>query len=139
MPLESRAVIEVMEELAKQDNLRVTFRESFRGGLIVGGIAAAGGLLAGPVGLAIGGAVGGCIAAVQAQGKFKPVVEVLAEMTPRQREELATRIQTILNSVDIYDAVNLLIFINGNMTLRGRLIQILIGYLRDELRMHIVD
>lgn len=137
--MDTRAIVQVLERLAVEDNLRVAVKGSLKGGMIVGSIAAAGGLLAGPVGLAVGGAIGGCFAAVQARGQFKPVLQVLSEMSPRQRDELAARIQNVLNDIDIYDVANLLLFLNGNLSIRGRLLQVFIGYLRDDLCLQIVD
>ena len=47
-------VIDVLGILANERNLRVTVSESLKGGLLTGATTVVGGLLGGPVGLAIG-------------------------------------------------------------------------------------
>lgn len=54
MPVNTREIIELLCTLAEEERLRVTIRESLKGGLIAGGMAAAGGLALGPIGIALG-------------------------------------------------------------------------------------
>ena len=54
MPISTEDMMQVLSRLATEEELKVTVSESLKGGLIVGGIAATGGLLGGPIGLAIG-------------------------------------------------------------------------------------
>lgn len=54
MPVNTTEIIELLCTLAEEERLRVTIRESVKGGLIAGGMAAAGGFVLGPIGLAIG-------------------------------------------------------------------------------------
>ena len=54
MPVNTREIIDLLCTLAEEERLRVTVRESVKGGLIAGGSAAAGGLLLGPIGIAVG-------------------------------------------------------------------------------------
>lgn len=54
MPINKDEVISVCHQLAEQENLQVCVTESAKGALVAGGCAFAGGLLAGPLGLAAG-------------------------------------------------------------------------------------
>ena len=47
-------VMRLLTSISEDANLRVTVKESLKGGVIAGCITAAGGLAAGPVGLAVG-------------------------------------------------------------------------------------
>lgn len=54
MPVDNREFINALEVLARDQNIRVTVKESLKGGLITGICATAGGVCGGPAGLAIG-------------------------------------------------------------------------------------
>lgn len=54
MPVNQDAIISVCKQLAEQQNLRVCISESLKGAAIAGGCAFIGGIIGGPVGLAIG-------------------------------------------------------------------------------------
>ncbi|KAJ8930536.1 hypothetical protein NQ314_016649 [Rhamnusium bicolor] len=54
MPLNSDAIIEVCEVISQQEHLKVTIKQTAKGAVITGLGALSGGLLGGPVGMAIG-------------------------------------------------------------------------------------
>ena len=59
-----------------------------------------GGLLLGPVGLALGGAVGGALAAVWAGDKFRPLHEVIThEMSQHQRDRMVECLRNVLTNI----------------------------------------
>ena len=94
MVISYNSVMEVLTVLCQERKLMVTVTESGKGALVTGGIAGLGGLLLGPLGLALGGAVGGCIAAWQAHGNFKPVMEViLYDLRQDQRERMVESVR----------------------------------------------
>ena len=100
MVISYSSVLEVMTVLSEEKELRVTVTESGKGALLTGGVAGLGGLLLGPLGLALGGAVGGCIAAWRAQGNFKPVMEViLYDLSQDQRESMVESVRTLLANI----------------------------------------
>ena len=100
MVISYSSVLEVMTVLSEEKELRVTVTESGKGALLTGGVAGLGGLLLGPLGLALGGAVGGCIAAWRAQGNFKPLMEViLYDLKQEQRERMVESVRTILANI----------------------------------------
>jgi len=54
MPINSRELLSVVAQITEDRHVRVTVRESLKGGCITGATAAAGGILLGPIGLAVG-------------------------------------------------------------------------------------
>ena len=63
-----------------------------------------GGLLLGPIGLALGGAVGGAMAAVWAGDKFRPLHQVITEeMTQHQRDRMVECLRNVLTNIGIAD------------------------------------
>ena len=100
MVISYSSVLEVMTVLSEEKELRVTVTESGKGALLTGGVAGLGGLLLGPLGLALGGAVGGCIAAWRAHGNFKPVMEVvLYDLQQDQRDRMVESVRTVLANI----------------------------------------
>ena len=89
--------------------------------------------------LAIGGAIGGCVAYVLGDGKFKPVSQViLYEMKEQDRHELALSVKKILSGLDAADAVNLLMLLNSNAALKGQVISTVTNFFRNQLNMAIL-
>ena len=68
-------ILTVITTLCDDEGLKVTVKGSAKGGLIAGATSAVGGLVLGPLGLAIGGTVGGLIAYATAE-PYKPVSQV---------------------------------------------------------------
>ena len=59
-----------------------------------------GGLVLGPIGLAIGGSVGGCLAAYLGQGKFKPLALVIMEdIKEEQRVQMVNAVRGIVDNL----------------------------------------
>lgn len=70
MPINNEQVLQVVTELKEVQGMRVTINESGKWAAITGAGVFVGGLLLGPVGIAAGGIVGGCIGAMNSRGKF---------------------------------------------------------------------
>ena len=60
MVIKYEDILKIITTLGDDENLRITVKQSAKGGLIAGVSCAVGGLIAGPPGLAVGGAAGGC-------------------------------------------------------------------------------
>merc|ERR1712244_70164 len=130
MVISYSSVLEVMTVLSEEKELRVTVTESGKGALLTGGVAGLGGLLLGPLGLALGGAVGGCIAAWRAQGHFKPLMEViLYDLKQEQRERMVESVRTILANIDASDAIALVAMVQGNQALKQRVLTEMVTFL----------
>jgi len=93
-------IMELLRVLSEDRNLRVTVTESGKGALVAGGVAGIGGLVLGPIGLAIGGSVGGCLAAYLGQGKFKPLAMVIMEdIKEEQRVQMVNAVRGIVDNL----------------------------------------
>ena len=137
MPVSSRDLEQVIEVIADKKQLKVTVDRSVKGGIIAGVATGIGGLLLGPIGLAIGGAVGGT-AAYATSGEFKPVSEVLRTLDHQQKEKLLEIVTNIIDKLEWYDSITLLRYLNGEGGwLRERIITAMIDCLKDELKMTI--
>ncbi|XP_035214751.1 protein C19orf12 homolog [Stegodyphus dumicola] len=139
MPVNSREIIELLCTLSEEEKLRVTLKESLKGGLIAGGSAILGGCLLGPIGLAFGGALGGIIAAAASHNKFLPASQVIATMEQERRDYLAEKVRNIMQSIDVTDIAVFAAMVSGDITIRSRVMDALIGYLRNEMCLAFVE
>ena len=138
MVISYNSVMEVLTVLCQERKLMVTVTESGKGALVTGGIAGLGGLLLGPLGLALGGAVGGCIAAWQAQGKFRPVMEViLHDMRQEQRDRMVESLRNVLADVEASDAIALLAVVQGNQALQQRVLSEMVTFLGRQCNIYV--
>lgn len=138
MVIRYRDILEVITVLSNEKGLNVTISESLKGSLIAGGTAGVGGLLLGPPGLAIGGALGGCLAAILSRNKFKSVTEVvLYDMTREQQGRLVAAVTDIVKNLDVADAVELMALLQGNDFLKARILTELVTFVRNNMGMRI--
>ena len=157
MVISYSSVLEVMTVLSEEKELRVTVTESGKGALLTGGVAGLGGLLLGPLGLALGGAVGGCLAAWRAQGNFKPVMEViLYDLRQEQRERMVESVRTVLANLgrlivvllawlvrlkliflDASDAIALVAMVQGNQALKQRILTEMVTFLSRQCNIYV--
>lgn len=57
MPINTQELLSLITQLCDEQNLQVTVKESLKGGVIAGSTTVVGGMLAGPIGLAVGKSV----------------------------------------------------------------------------------
>ena len=134
----------------------MTVTESGKGALLTGGVAGLGGLLLGPLGLALGGAVGGCVAAWRAQGNFKPVMEVvLYDLKQDQRDRMVESVRTVLANIgglevvlllrlkliflDASDAIALVAVVQGNQALKQRVLTEMVTFLSRQCNIYVSE
>ncbi|XP_074645197.1 protein C19orf12-like [Tubulanus polymorphus] len=139
MPVDVEDLLKLLGTLSDEANLRVNVKESVKGGLIAGLSTAIGGVLLGPPGLAIGGAFGGCTAAYMANGKFKPLSQILWEMEPDKKRELYDNARIIVNKLHYTDVVMLAALINADVLIKKELIDVVIKYVSGAMKMEILD
>ncbi|KAI0234732.1 hypothetical protein LSAT2_014946 [Lamellibrachia satsuma] len=138
MPLDVDDVLQLLAQLADDTELRVTVKESLKGGVITGAAAVIGGVLLGPPGLAIGGALGGTAAAYSAHGKFESVGSVIRRMDDEKRKMLFERAVIIFRKFSVTDIVTLNALMAGEMAFRSDLIGVVIEHLHDNLSLDVV-
>jgi hypothetical protein len=88
--------------------------------------------------LAVGGAVGGCVAAYLAQNSFKPISSVLAQdLDPDQQQRLARSVRSVVDGLEATDAMVLLSLLQTNHVLKARVLQEVVGFVSRELNLNV--
>ncbi|XP_068695070.1 protein C19orf12 homolog [Montipora foliosa] len=136
MPVSVVEFQRVMSILADEDQLKVTVKTSAYGGVVAGVTTTIGGLIAGPAGLLVGGAVGGMLA-YKSAGNFKPVSQVINDMNAHERQLLYDAMKDIIDNLSIEDYMGLIAFLNGGpgLLIRQQLMDRMISFLRDQMRL----
>lgn len=136
MPVSVVEFQRVMSILADEDQLKVTVKTSAYGGVVAGVTTTIGGLIAGPAGLLVGGAVGGMLA-YKSAGNFKPVSQVINDMNAHERQLLYDATKDIIDNLSIEDYMGLLAFLNGGagLLIRQQLMDRMVSFLRDQMRL----
>lgn len=136
MPVSVTDLQRVMAVLAEEDDLKVTVKNAAYGGVIAGITTTVGGLVGGPPGLLIGGAVGGALA-YGASGDFKPVSKVIKDMNAHDRQLLYDRMKDIIENLAIDDYLALMAFLSGGpgLLVRQQLMDRMVSFLRDHMRL----
>lgn len=130
-------ILTVLTTLCDDEGLKVTVKGSAKGGLIAGATSAVGGLVLGPLGLAIGGTVGGLIAYATAE-PYKPVSQVIMyDMQPLDQEKLVDAVRNIVEGVDIQDAVELMALVQGNPVLKAKIVAEMATFFKHQLDMRL--
>ncbi|XP_003967477.2 protein C19orf12 homolog [Takifugu rubripes] len=127
-------VMQLCCELSANHQVRATIKGSSKGAAAAGGLALAGGLVGGPLGIAVGGAVGGLLGCWLTSGQFKPLPQVLMELSPQQKQKLYDDMMAILRDIQWIDLMQLTALVMKNGPLKQRLIGALLGYVTKELQ-----
>ena len=98
--------------MADEDQLKVSVKGAGYGGVVAGVTTTIGGLIAGPAGLLVGGALGGVLAIANAED-FKPVSQVVKEMNAHERQLLYNATRNIVDNLGIDDYLTLVASLNG--------------------------
>lgn len=134
MVIKYEDILKVITTLGDDENLRITVKQSAKGGLIAGISCAVGGLLAGPPGLAVGGAAGGCLAAYLAGNSFKPLsIVILYDMKPVDQRALVDAVTKIIQNVDAMDVIELLALTQGSAVLKAKILGEVTSYCQQQL------
>ncbi|XP_030579944.1 protein C19orf12 homolog [Archocentrus centrarchus] len=108
-----------------EKQLRMTWKNVCRGALVTGGLSGVCALLGGPVGLAFGGIIGGIYSWMTSE-EFKPLPQILMEMTPAQRDELFKGIMAVLGGQVWETASQLIYIVRGTPSLKKAVINVII-------------
>lgn len=136
MPVSPTDLQRVMAILADEDELKATVKSSALGGVIAGITTTVGGLVAGPPGLLVGGAIGGALAYSSAES-FKPVSQIIKGMNAHERQLLYDTMRDIIDNLAVDDYLALMAFLSGGpgMLIRQQLMDRMVSFLRDQMRL----
>lgn len=139
MVLNTKALLDGIAVLSDDANVRFTVQSSAKGALITAGYCFVGGLVAGPVGMAIGGGLGG-LHAYKTAARFRSVGTIIRlDMTDRQREQLGDHMRRVLQDVQAQDAVILLSLVASSESLKALVLKEVVSFIGTEMRMQIID
>ncbi|XP_047452586.1 protein C19orf12 homolog [Mugil cephalus] len=134
-------VMKLCCELSADQQIQTTVKGSGKGAAAAGGLAFAGGLIGGPLGIAVGGAVGGLLGCWLTSGQFKPLPQIIMELSPQQQQRLYGDLMAVLGNVQWTDVAQLSALVMGNAALKQQLTAALLSYVTKELQaeVHYVD
>ncbi|KAM6951933.1 protein C19orf12 homolog [Lycodopsis pacificus] len=124
--------------LSANQQIQTTVKGSGKGAAA----AAAGGLaFGGPLGITVGDAVGGFLGCWLTGGQFKPLPQIITELSPQQQQQLYGSLLAVLGDIQWTDLSQLTALVMGNTTLKQQLTATLLGYISKELQaqVHYVD
>lgn len=128
--------LEVVGEIFQEENIKISIKESVKGSLITGIAALVGGLVGGKSGLIAGGVMG-TVAAYSMTNDFKSLLQVIHEMDYNVQKKLFDTIQNALTSIDISDAVKLVLLLTTSQSMKQIVIRETINFLRNEMSLEI--
>ncbi|XP_007235971.2 protein C19orf12 homolog [Astyanax mexicanus] len=121
-------------EVSANQQMKAAVKNSGKGAAVAGGGAFVGGLLAGPVGIAAGGALGGLLGCWMTSGQFKPVPQIIMELPPQQQQKLYSDVMAVLGKLDWTDVAQLVALVMGNATMQQQVAAAVLSYVTKELR-----
>ncbi|XP_038551247.1 protein C19orf12 homolog [Micropterus salmoides] len=127
-------VVHLCCEISAHDQIKVAVKNSTKGALVAGGTAMLGALLMGPLGIAVGGVVGGLLGFWMTSGQFRPLPQILKKLPPTERKKLYNDIVAVLGNLIWTDAAQLVSLVMGNTTLHQQVTAALLNYIKKELR-----
>uniref|UniRef100_A0A182MIX7 Uncharacterized protein n=1 Tax=Anopheles culicifacies TaxID=139723 RepID=A0A182MIX7_9DIPT len=140
MPINTRELLDAVAILTDQQPTRVALKNSAKGAIVTGSSSFLGGLLAGPIGLFIGGTLGGLISYAMTNNQFKPISHIIQhDLTVRQQEQLKERIIAALSEFHPTDLMVIIPLLTGNVSAQKAVISTVISFLTNEMRMQIID
>ncbi|XP_076856990.1 protein C19orf12 homolog [Brachyhypopomus gauderio] len=121
-------------EVSANRQMKAAVKNSGKGAAVAGGSAFVGGLLAGPPGIALGGAIGGLLGCWMTSGQFRPVPQIIMELPPQQQQKLFSDVMAVLGTLDWTDVAQLLMMVMGNVSLQEQIAAAVLSYVTKELR-----
>ncbi|KFU97545.1 PREDICTED: protein C19orf12 homolog [Pterocles gutturalis] len=137
MPMDADDVLLLFCSLSRSHGMKVVVKHCGRGTLLAGATAFIGGLMGGPPGILLGGAVGGLCGALMNTKELKPVADILMKLPPNEKKILSDEAFVILRHLHWNVFLELLCLVKEDPTLEQKLIDILEKYLCKQLRAEI--
>ena len=96
-------------------------------------------LILGPFGILIGGILGSILAYRKMQGTFKPLSDVIKDLSAEQRGKLFAELSSIREKVTVDDYVELILLLQGKggLVLKREVLNVLKGFVMSNLNMQL--
>uniref|UniRef100_A0A0V0GA38 Putative conserved plasma membrane protein n=1 Tax=Triatoma dimidiata TaxID=72491 RepID=A0A0V0GA38_TRIDM len=135
MPINYFELINAAEVVAEKEEMKVTMKYALGGAVFTTCTTLLGALTAGPVGLGIGGALGGIAASVYTKGKFKSVVTIIREdLNEHQKQRLAEHLERVVRDFQITDLAKLALLLKSNEALYMEIFKVLKYFLENDMK-----
>ncbi|KAI8045320.1 hypothetical protein M5D96_001500 [Drosophila gunungcola] len=149
MAVSTQELLSALSILADNENIQVAFEESAKGAAVCAAGALIGGLLMGPRGLAVGGALGGLAAygltegnclLLFISGKFKSLSEVISDdLSDSQRRELKEHVIRAISQIKAVSALEVVGLIFKSKQVQDVALNAVKSFFTDRMRMTIID
>ncbi|XP_041321850.1 protein C19orf12 homolog, partial [Pyrgilauda ruficollis] len=126
-------VMTMLTHIATVTGMKAAVTHSCRGAAVASPFIIVCGMLFGPVGIFIGGALGGLIAWMTSED-FKSVPQVLMELSPAERQKLCAEAMAVVQNFDWKDAAELIKFVMSNSFIRDKVLGVLNTYVTNKLK-----
>ncbi|EDV43132.1 uncharacterized protein Dana_GF18336 [Drosophila ananassae] len=137
--MSSIGILSALATVARNENIQVTVKEAGQGAAICAATTLIGGLLMGPRGLALGGAIGGLAAYGMAED-FKSLADVISEdLSESERNELKEHVIEAVTNITSVDIRELGWLILTNTTVQNLAMNAVKSFASDRLGHTIID
>ncbi|XP_016102657.1 protein C19orf12 homolog [Sinocyclocheilus grahami] len=127
-------IIKLCCEISTNKRIKAAFKNSAKGAVVTGGTAFVGGLLGGPAGIAVGAVVGGALGGWMTSGQFKPLPEILMELSHTQQEKLYSDVMAIVGTLKWTEVAQLIAQVNGNASLHEQVLGAVLNFTKNQLK-----
>lgn len=138
MPVTAEDRVSLLAIITSENNYQITNSHRMKGGLITGIGATVGGVCGGPVGLVVGGLVGGSLAAWKGKSTSTSLDQFLMDMSKEQRQAMFTYMKYLVDECKVQNFVGLNAKVATDPELKRRFLDVLMCYLKVELKLTVV-
>lgn len=139
MPVSPEDLISLLAIITSEQKYQVTDTQRLKGSLITGISATVGGVCGGPVGLVVGGLVGGSLAAWKGKSTAIPLDQYLMDINKEQRQAIFEYMKYLIEESKVQNFVALNAKVATDTDLKRRFLEVLLCYLKVELRLNVVE
>lgn len=127
-------VIEFCCKISKNTQIEAAVKKSKRGAAAAAGGAFIGGLVGGPPGIFIGGTLGSAVGWWMTKDQFRPLHQIIMEMSPEQKKKLYSEIIKNLKNLAWDNVSELISSVISNPSLKKKVLAILESFAKEQLR-----
>lgn len=138
MPVSPEDLVSLLAIITSEHNYKITNSQRLKGGLITGIGATVGGVCGGPVGLVVGGLVGGSLAAWKGKSTSIPLDQYLMDISKEQRQAMFAYMKYLIDECKVQSFVGLNAKVATDPELKRRFLDVLLCYLKVELKLNVV-